>query len=160
MQVHGCSWRGHKCPEGRRPRTNKRYWNANQTGTSGGIICPVLSYLNLSTRHSCRGLANPKSDDKTCRAEAVLAGGQGPLPPSGQAGVTFKPQRSNRARPPRRGRYNSNPCSHYPRTSHFQPRACTVTSARGSTVFPPRATSGRFCSCFRWAGASNFTISS
>lgn len=25
--VHGCFWHGHDCPRGRRPQTNKEFWN-------------------------------------------------------------------------------------------------------------------------------------
>ena len=25
--VHGCFWHGHDCPKGRRPETNKNFWN-------------------------------------------------------------------------------------------------------------------------------------
>lgn len=28
IQVFGCFWHGHNCKDGRRPRSNKRYWNA------------------------------------------------------------------------------------------------------------------------------------
>lgn len=25
--VHGCFWHGHKCPKGRRPASNRKFWN-------------------------------------------------------------------------------------------------------------------------------------
>jgi DNA mismatch endonuclease, patch repair protein len=28
VQVQGCFWHGHSCKEGRRPRSNRKYWNA------------------------------------------------------------------------------------------------------------------------------------
>src|SRR5438105_145173 len=28
IQVFGCFWHGHRCQRGRRPLTNKKYWNA------------------------------------------------------------------------------------------------------------------------------------
>src|SRR5712692_3544556 len=28
VQVFGCFWHGHNCKDGRRPRSNKKYWNA------------------------------------------------------------------------------------------------------------------------------------
>jgi DNA mismatch endonuclease (patch repair protein) len=28
VQVQGCFWHGHSCREGRRPRSNREYWNA------------------------------------------------------------------------------------------------------------------------------------
>ena len=48
--VHGCFWHGHNCKDGRRPRSNRQYWNRKLDGNKARDRRRAAEYRRIGWR--------------------------------------------------------------------------------------------------------------